>query len=305
MLNKFKRSQKLAGDFMSSSVSQRLKFADLHIHTMASDGLITPEEVVKQAHTAGLAAVSIADHDSVGGIESALEAGEKYGVEVIPGVELSSEIKGSELHVLGYYIDWQSKWFRDKLLLFQDARIDRARRIVEKLRKLGMDISYDMVTALDGKVLGRPHIARVLLDRGYVKTEDEAFKRYLALGKPAYVEKYQLSPAEAIKMIKRVNGVPVLAHPVFAHADDMFPELVELGLCGIEVYHSKHDAQATKYYEQLAQKYGLLIVGGSDSHGSKIPVGNVRVPYSLVEKLKMERDSIQAKQKKQTSHNIW
>jgi len=118
------------------------------------------------------------------------------------------------------------------------------------------------------------------------------------------VEKYQLSPAEAIKMIKRVNGVPVLAHPVFAHADDMFPELVELGLCGIEVYHSKHDAQATKYYEQLAQKYGLLIVGGSDSHGSKIPVGNVRIPYSLVEKLKMERDIIRAKQKKPTSPNI-
>jgi len=304
MSNKFKRSQKLAGDFMSSSVSQRLKLADLHIHTSASDGLITPEEAVKQAHTAGLAAVSIADHDSIGGIESALEAGEKYGVEVIPGVELSSEIKGSELHFLGDYIDWQNKWFRDKLLVFQDARRDRAKRIVEKLRKLGMDISYDMVTALDGKVLGRPHIARVLLDIGHVKTLDEAFNKFLAPGKPAYVEKYQLSPAEAIKMIKRVNGVPVLAHPVFAHADDMLPELVELGLCGIEVYHSKHDAQATKYYEQLAQKYGLLVVGGSDSHGSKIPVGNVRIPYSLVEKLKMERDSIQAKQKKPTSPNI-
>jgi len=302
MSNKFKRSQKLTGDFMSSD-SQRLKFADLHIHTSSSDGLITTEEAVKQAHTAGLAAVSIADHDSIGGIEPALEAGEKYGVEVIPGVELSSEIKGSELHFLGYYIDWQNKWLRDKLLVFQDARRDRARRIVEKLRKLRINISYDMVTSIDGKVLGRPHIARVLLDRGHVKTLDEAFNRFLAIGKPAYVPKYQLSPAEAIKMIRRVNGVPVLAHPVFAHADDMLPELVELGLCGIEVYHSKHDAQATKYYEQLAQKYGLLIVGGSDSHG-EIPVGNVRVPYSIVEKLKMERDTIQAKQKKPISHNI-
>jgi len=289
---------------MSSSLSKQLKFADLHIHTMASDGLITPEEAVRQAHIAGLAAVSIADHDSVGGIGPALEAGEKYGVEVIPGVELSSEIKGSELHFLGYFIDWQSKRLKDKLLLFQDVRRDRARRIVEKLRKLGMDISYDMVTALDGKVLGRPHIARLLLDHGYVKTEDEAFNRFLAFGRPAYVEKYQISPAEAIKMIERVNGVSVLAHPVFAHADDMFPELVEFGLRGIEVYHSKHDAQATKYYEQLAQKYGLLIVGGSDSHGSKIPVGNVRIPYSLVEKLKMERDKILAKQKKQTSPNL-
>ncbi len=118
------------------------------------------------------------------------------------------------------------------------------------------------------------------------------------------MEKYQISHAEAIKMIERVNGVPVLAHPVFAHADDMLPELAELGLGGIEVYHSKHDAQTTKYYEQLAQKYGLLIVGGSDSHGSDIPVGNVRIPYSLVEKLKMERNDIQAKQKKPILPNI-
>lgn len=274
---------------MSSSVPQRLKFADLHIHTNASDGLITPEEAVKQAHAAGLAALSIADHDTIGGIEPALEAGKKYGVEVIPGVELCSEVKGSELHFLGYFIDWQNKWFRDKLLVIQDARRDRAKRIVEKLRKLRVDISYDMVTALDGKVLGRPHIARILLDLGYVKTEAEAFNRFLAFGKPAYEKKFPLSPAEAIRMIKRVNGVPVLAHPVFARADDMLPELAELGLCGIEVYHSKHDAQTTKYYEQLAQKHGLLIVGGSDSHGSDIPVGNVRIPYSLVEKLKMER----------------
>jgi len=288
---------------MSSPVSQRLKFADLHIHTSVSDGLITPEEAVKQAHAAGLAAVSIADHDSIGGIEPALWAGEKCGVEVIPGVELSSEIKGSELHFLGYYINWSRKWFRDKLIMLQDARRERVRRIVEKLRKLGMDISYDMVTALDGKVLGRPHIARLLLDLGYVKTEDEAFNRFLAFGKPAHVKKYQISPSEAIKMIKRVNGVPVLAHPVFARADDMLPELVELGLSGIEVYHSRHDAQTTKYYEQLAQKYGLLIVGGSASHG-EIPVGNVRIPYSLVEKLKKESDSIQAKQKEPTSPNI-
>jgi hypothetical protein len=281
--------QKSPGSFTDSSISQS-KFADLHVHTRASDGLMTPEEAVEQAHSAGLVAISIADHDSIWGIEPALEAGEKYGIEVIPGVELSSEVKGSELHFLGYYIDWRKKWFREKLLMIQEARRDRARKMVEKLRKLGLDVSYDMVTAIDGKVLGRPHIARVLMDRGYVKTMDEAFNRFLGRGKPAYVAKFPISPAEAIKMIKRVKGIPVLSHPVFAHADDMLPELAELGLRGIEVYHSKHDTSTTKYYEQLAQKYGLLIVGGSDSHGSEIPVGNVRIPYSLVEKLKMERD---------------
>jgi hypothetical protein len=234
----------------------------------------------------GLAAISIADHDTVEGVEAALRVSKEYGIEIIPGVELSSEIKGVELHLLGYFIDWRDKWFRNKLREFQAARKDRAQRIIEKLQDLGMEIPYEAVLALDGRVLGRPHIAQVMLDHGYVKTIDEAFDRYLGLGKPAYVEKFPLSPKEAINIIKRMNGVPVLAHPVFAQADDMLPELIELGLQGLEVYHSKHDAQTTSYYEQLAQKYGLLMTGGSDAHGSEAPVGSVRVPYSLVEELK-------------------
>lgn len=262
------------------------KFADLHIHTKASDGKITAEEAVLLAHRMGLAAISIADHDTVEGVEAALRVSKEYGIEIIPGVELSSEIKGVELHLLGYFIDWRDKWFRNKLREFQAARKDRAQRIIEKLQDLGMEIPYEAVLALDGRVLGRPHIAQVMLDHGYVKTIDEAFDRYLGLGKPAYVEKFPLSPKEAINIIKRMNGVPVLAHPVFAQADDMLPELIELGLQGLEVYHSKHDAQTTSYYEQLAQKYGLLMTGGSDAHGSEAPVGSVRVPYSLVEELK-------------------
>ena len=130
------------------------------------------------------------------------------------------------------------------------------------------------------------HIAQIMLDRGYVKTIDEAFDRYLDLGKPAYVEKFPLSPVEAIEMIRRIGGVPVLAHPVFARADEMLPELIEMGLRGVEVYHSKHDAQTTKHYEQVAKKYGLLITGGSDSHGLEVPIGVVRIPHSLVKELK-------------------
>jgi len=265
------------------------KFADMHVHTRISDGIFTPEDAVKQAHGAGLAAMAVADHDSIDGIQAAIWAGMKYGVEIVPAVELSSGIDNHELHIVGYYIDWQNKWFRDKLLVFQDARRDRARKIVEKLGELGMDVPYNLVIALEGGVVGRPHIAQAMVIRGYVETVDKAFDKYLGVGKPAYVAKYQLSPAGAIKLIKKAGGLPVLVHPVFAHVDNMLPKLAEDGLSGIEVYHSKHNARVTRHYERLARKHGLLITGGSDSHGSgDVLIGSVRVPYSIVERIKGE-----------------
>jgi len=263
-----------------------LKFADLHIHTSASDGWLTPDMAVEQAKGAGLAAISIADHDSVSGIEVAIWAGKKHGVEVIPGVELSSEFEGRELHLLGYFVDWRDKKFQDKLLAIQEARLDRAKTIIDRLRDLNINISYNTVIVMAGGAIGRPHIAKTLLDRGYVRTMQEAFEKYLIPGKPAYVEKYQMPPAEAIKMIKKVGGIPVLAHPYFANADEMLPELIEQGLRGIEVYHSRHGAAVVRRYEQLARKYDLLIAGGSDAHGREVPIGAVRIPYELVEKLK-------------------
>jgi len=266
-----------------------LKFADLHIHTQASDGWLTPEMAVEEANRAGLATISIADHDSVNGIEVAIWAGKKYGVEVIPGVELSSEFEGRELHILGYFIDWHDKQLQDKLFTIQEARIDRAKRILEKLRGLNINISYNVIIVISGGTVGRPHIAQVLLDRGYVRTVQEAFEKYLGIDRPAYVEKYPLSPAEAIRMIQRVGGISALAHPVFARTDEVLPELVDQGLQAIEAYHSRHDAAATRHFEELAKKYDLLIVGGSDAHGMEVPVGAVRIPYEFVEKLKEEQ----------------
>jgi hypothetical protein len=263
------------------------KFADLHVHTRISDGIFTPEDAVKQAHRAGLAAVAIADHDSVDGIQAAIWAGKKYGVEIIPAVELSSGFGNHELHIVGYYIDWQNKRFWDKLFVLQEARRERARKIVEKLQELGIDISYNLVIALDGGVVGRPHIAQAMVSRGYVESIDKAFDKYLGAGKPAYVAKYPLSPAGAIKLIKKAGGLPVLAHPVFARVDDMLPKLVEDGLRGIEVYHIKQDAKVSKHYMRLARRYGLLSTGGSNSHGD-VFVGCVRVPYSIVERIKDE-----------------
>jgi len=275
-----------AGSLLKQMASA--KFADLHVHTRISDGIFTPEDAVKQAHRAGLAAMAIADHDSVDGIRPAIWAGKKYGVEIIPAVELSSGFDNHEIHIIGYYIDWQSKWFRDKLLVFQDARRDRARKIVKRLGELGVDVSYNLVIALAAGVVGRPHIAQAMVNRGYVATTDEAFDKYIGAGKPAYVS-YQSSPAGAIKLIKKAGGLPVLVHPVFARVDNMLPKLVEDGLMGIEAYHSKHDAKVAKHYTRLARKYGLLITGGSDSHGSgDALIGSVRVPYSIVEKIKGE-----------------
>lgn len=250
---------------------KQLRFADLHVHTRISDGRIPPEEAVEEASRAGLAAIAIADHDSISGIQAAIWAGDKYGIEVIPAVELSSGIDNYELHILGYYIDWRDKWFADKLSLLQEARRERARRIIDRLRGFGIDIDYNLVIALDGGVVGRPHIAQMMVDRGYVKTTYEAFDKYLAVGKPAYVSKYLLSPTEAIKMIKRVGGISVLAHPLFARADHLLPKLVEEGLRGIEVYHSKHDAATTEHYEQLAHKYGLLRTGVPVPMASRYP----------------------------------
>jgi len=265
-----------------------LKFADLHIHTQASDGWLTPEMAVEEANRAGLAAISIADHDSVNAMEAAIWAGKKYGVEVIPGVELSSEFEGRELHILGYFINWQDKQLQDKLLTIQEARVGRAKRILERLRDLNINISYNTIIVIAGGAVGRTHIAQAMLDRNYVRTVQEAFEKYLGISRPAHVRKYPLSPAQAIGMIRRVGGIPALAHPVFARIDEVLPELVDKGLQAIEAYHSKHDATATRHFEQLAKKYDLLIVGGSDAHGKEVPVGAVRIPYEFVEKLKEE-----------------
>lgn len=262
------------------------KFADMHVHTRASDGMISPEEAVKLAKEAGLVAVGVADHDSIDGLETALEAGKRYGIEVIPGVELSAEAEATEVHIIGYYIDWRDRQLRKRLRKFQEFRKDRARRIVDKLRELGVDLTYEEVLAVaGGEVIGRPHVAQVLVKRGYVQNPDEAFDRYLGSGKPAYVKKFELSPAEAIRMIERIGGIPVLAHPKFG-GEDMLSELVSHGLRGIEVYHSQHGPSEISRYKRLAREHNLLATGGTNSHGFDVAIGSVRVPYKLVEMLK-------------------
>jgi predicted metal-dependent phosphoesterase TrpH len=272
------------------------KFIDMHVHTSASDGELSPEEVVKTASELGLAAIAIADHDTVDGIEEALEAGKKYCVEVIPGVELSSEFGPAEVHILGYFIDWRDKKFRSELHKFQEVRKVRAKKMIEKLRGLGVAIPYEEVVAAAGEgVIGRPHVAQVMVKHGYVKSKDEAFERYIGDGQPAHVPKYRLSPKRAIQMIHRIGGVAVLAHPVFSHVNDLLYDLVKFDLDGIEVYHSEHDSAAVEHYERLANDLYLLMAGGTDSHDRDTPIGSVEVSYELLEKMKAKREHLSVK----------
>lgn len=272
------------------------KYADLHLHTTFSDGTLTPEEIVKEAKLVGFSAISITDHDILDGIEPGILAGKKYGVEVIPGVELSARSDDdAEIHILGYYMDLQNETFRERLQDFRETRVVRAKKMVDKLNELGLDIGYDDVLKMaDSTSIGRPHVATALVEKGYVATNSEAFNRYLFDGGPAYVQKKKISPAEAIAMILDAGGVPVLAHPGMIQ-QDIIPELISMGLMGLEAFHPFHSVQLTYYYCDLAKRYKILITGGSDCHGeakSRMYLGNIRLPYRHIDALKAARDYV-------------
>ncbi len=266
-------------------------FADLHIHTNESDSTFSPEEVVKYAAKLNLSAISITDHDSVDAISIVKQYAEKYNIEVIPGVELSTDASGDEVHILGYYVDYTDKWFLDKLKIFKDARVKRAKHIIEKLNELGFLISFEDIYNISGEgAIGRMHIARAMLEKKYVSTIQEAFYRFLGKGKKAYVKKYKMTPSEAINIIKKANGISVLAHPQIMNNDSLILEMIKDGLDGIEVYHSDHTSDGIKKYLQIAKKNNLLVTGGSDCHGigkGRILMGTVQIPYDLVEKIKI------------------
>lgn len=273
-----------------------MKYADLHIHTKSSDGTFTPEAVIRQAHKEGLSCIAITDHDEVSAIGPALKEAEQFNIEVIPGVELSAEINGYEVHILGYFIDWQAEWFKDKLKQICQARKKRALAIIEKLKAQGIDLDSERLLTLDaiGSV-GRLHIARMLHSQGIVQTIQEAFNKYLGNGRPCYVKKLKLTPEEAINMIHKLKGLAVLAHPYHIADENIIHKMVQLGLRGIEAYYPEHNSAATEHYQNLAKQYGLLITGGSDFHGlvkGKVMLGEVKIPYSLVEELKKEAEAL-------------
>ncbi|MGI6706064.1 MAG: PHP domain-containing protein [Clostridia bacterium] len=253
-----------------------MKRVDLHTHTTASDGSCSPRELVALAKEKDLVALAVTDHDTIDGVEEAQEAGRRYGIEVIPGIEISTLYSG-EMHLLGYYLELERDWLHESLDRLKEYRQERNARILSRLRELGMDISYDELwQAAGGGVIGRPHFARVIAEKGYADSIGDAFRSFLIPGKPAYFPKEKLTPQEGINLVRKAGGIPVLAHPKHLGLsqramDDLVSELKGVGLAGIEAIYTDHTQQDVDFFSELAKKYRLLITGGSDFHGSNKP----------------------------------
>ena len=277
---------------------------DLHLHTTASDGVMTPSEIVNYAKNKGLQAIAITDHDTIEGLKEGLVEGERIGLEVIPGIEISAEHSPGSMHLLGFFIDINHPILKERLEFLQRARAERNPRMAEKLNKLGINITFDEVLkASGGGQVGRPHFAQVLIEKGYVRSFQEAFDRFLKKGAPAYVEKMRFSPEESIHFINEANGVAVLAHPNtlqlngYPELENLILRLVKKGLRGIEAYYPEHSALEVAQYKTLAERHGLLVTGGTDYHGIEkngldigVGRGEMRLPYSIVENLKATRN---------------
>ncbi|HSQ19348.1 MAG TPA: PHP domain-containing protein [Blastocatellia bacterium] len=273
---------------------------DLHTHTTHSDGSATPQELIERASAKRARAVAITDHDTVSAIGEAQAAAKRFGVEFVEGIEISAEYSPGTMHILGYCIDGESHPLAKKLRELKQARERRNPQIANRLRLLGFDISYDEVAKVAGnEVVGRPHFARVMIEKGYVASIQEAFDRFLKKDAPAYVEKARLSPAESIALIHQAGGVAVLAHPYqlklesYEAADELVGELAGFGLDGIEALYSRHSPGQRESYSEIASRHDLLVTGGSDYHGSYKPdinivtgLGDLEVPYELLEALR-------------------
>lgn len=263
---------------------------DLHTHTTASDGLLSPEQLVEKARQAGVQILAVCDHDSTEGVDAAVAAGRLSAVEVIPAVEINTDVDQGEVHVLGYFLDHRQLWLQEFLRKLRDGRVNRARRMVEKLNALGIRIDFARVRELARGAIGRPHVAWAIVEAGAAKSVDEAFTRYIGRNGPAYVERLKVLPEEAVQVILRAGGIPVLAHPGWGFHEPLIPQLVAAGLEGLEVYYPDHTPAMQAHFLSLAKAHNLLVTGGTDYHGegfaTKAAIGSQYVPPEVVEKLK-------------------
>ncbi len=266
---------------------------DLHIHTTASDGKFSPEDIVRRSAELGLTAIAICDHDSVDGITAALEAANKDSpqIRVIPSVEISTYAPGSEAHLLGYFIDYTDPELKATLASLRSSRRERAKRMIAKLKGLDVGIDWRRVQEIAGSgSIGRPHIAQALLEKGYITSFKEAFTKYIGFKGPAYVERQKITPAEAVALITRAGGLPVLAHPFTVNNPGaMIAKLKTAGLVGLEVYYNSYTEDEKDSLAQLAKKYDLIATGGSDYHGlddsAETMIGGTYVPEESAEQL--------------------
>jgi 3',5'-nucleoside bisphosphate phosphatase len=265
---------------------------DLHAHSTASDGELTPEKLVQFALERGLSVLALTDHDTVDGLDAALQAAQGTTLQVIPGVELSCDVPQNEVHILGYFVDWHDSHFESMLSKFRDGRFGRAEKITKKLSQLGAPISFERVRQIAGDAsIGRPHVAQALIEAGHVATITEAFDRYIGRNGPAYVERFRLTPEDAVALILRANGAPVFAHP--RDVLQFVPSLVKAGLVGLETFYGTYDEETVRGLARMAEQNGLIATGGSDFHGPDMisvshmaMLGDLAVPLSAVTRLR-------------------
>lgn len=280
---------------MPRLASKERRNVDLHIHTSFSDGTCSVREVVDMAAGKSLAAIAVTDHDCIDAYPEVERRGMEAGIEVIPGLELSSEIQGADIHILGYYIDIHNAALQAKLREMKKARYERARKIVRNLNGQGIDLRFDTVLKTAGKgAIGRPHIAAAMLKEELIDYFREAFDKHIGYDSPAYVEKLTLSPRQVFDLIREAGGMPVLAHPGATRVDERIPEFIESGLMGIEVYHPDHSGAQERRYLQLCKTCNLACTGGSDFHSVthyRSEIGNPAVPYRTVTSLREKRET--------------
>lgn len=265
---------------------------DLHLHSTASDGRFSPEEIVRKAAEQGLAIIALADHDNVDGVVPALEAARAFsGLKVVPGVEISTYVSSGEVHILGYFIDYNDEELRVRLERMRGSRRERAQRMIAKLEGLDIHIEWQRVQEIAGAgAMGRPHIAQAMLEKGYVGSINQAFAEYLGRDGLAYVEWVKITPVEAVGLVIRAGGLPVLAHPFTVDDfETMVVELRAVGLVGLEAYYGEYTAEQVAGLVSLAGSHHLITTGGSDYHGlggdTETMIGGAEVPIEAAERL--------------------
>jgi predicted metal-dependent phosphoesterase TrpH len=269
-------------------------YIDLHTHSTASDGIYSPTELLTRAKAIGLRVLALTDHDTTGGLDEAAQAAAKLDIDFITGIEINTDVSGGEVHVLGYFPEYQRPAFQAILNVLRDARERRGQRMVELLNEHGINVSWDRVREIAQGAVGRPHVAKALLEAGYVQTIGEAFDKYIGTGLFAYVPRYKLTPEDAVRLIASANGLPVMAHPAdlpgLEELRNWLPGLRAAGMVGLETYYGPYTPEQEQALLALANEYNLIPTGGTDFHGPGIhptPLGGRFVPYEAVERLKV------------------
>ena len=277
-----------------------IDFIDLHVHTNASDGTFSPEKIVQLALELKLKAIAITDHDTVKSISRALEAAKNQPIEVIPGIEISTEYNSESIHILGLYINYNNLELLTLTNEILNAREIRAIKIIEKINELGKGpvINLEEVVEIANGLIGRPHLAQILVKKGYVQNINDAFNYYLKRGAPCYVPRFKLTPREAVKFLVKIKALPILAHPGYISEkidlENILDELTENGLKGLEIYYPNHTKKQIKHFKKLAKKHNLFQTGGSDFHGDLKDgplLGSLKIPFKLLKKIRKELKS--------------